>query len=190
MILWVCPEGWWAGRILLFYLLLPVFYSSQKMNKQKFYTILPALLFGGPGILMILIGLGIIPSGKGSIERPLWIMITTGVPFLSVGIYLLSKRVPRLSWFRDYVALLIITPFAVITNWAAFGPSPRNFETNILLPGNEISGRIVFGIAGLFFAVITIIGWYRTIRYWISGKKDWWYPSSRFKMRYFTDSFI
>lgn len=129
--------------------------------------------FFGAGLIMILIGVGVIPADPDSLHAPRWLLVVTGVPFLSVGFFLLSKTVKALSWFEDYVALFIFTSFSIIADWIAFGAGERKFETNTPLLEGDIVGRIVFGVSGVFLSVATVIGWYRMVKYWITGKKSW-----------------
>ena len=118
-------------------------------------------------------GAGIIPVEPGSIHLPRWMLIFVGLPFASVGLYILSLSVESLAWVKDYVALIIFTSFACITDWVAFGPGNRVFESNVPFLAEELLGRIVFGIGGVFLTGISGIGWYRVVKYWITGEKNW-----------------
>ena len=132
-----------------------------------------SLTFLIPGIVIALMGVGLIPVDPDSLNIPRWMLVLIGAPFAWVGLYVLSLSVSALAWVQDYVALVVFTSFALIADFVAFGPGQREFESNVPLLASELPGRIVFGIGGILLTAISVVGWYRVVKYWITGEKDW-----------------
>ena len=130
---------------------------------ERFKQIIPALIPGGVGVVVILMGSGVIPLDPESLNAPRWVMIFFGIPFLSVGIWILSTQVPALSWFENYVGLIIFTSFALLCDWIAFGPGERQFETNVPSLAGSIIGRIAFAIPGVLLSCFIGTCWYRVL---------------------------
>jgi hypothetical protein len=144
----------------------------QRMNSNTLTGVI-GLLFLGPGLIMILIGAGVITVGPDSLNTPRWVVVFAGIPFAAIGLYILSQNIKALHWFKDYVALFIFTSFSVIADWIAFGSGEREFGSSASFLEGDAVGRIVFGLCGVFLTVVTIIGWYRMVKYWMTGKKSW-----------------
>ena len=136
-------------------------------------TALILIMFGTP----MLIAVGIIPTSVSEWPVPRWVAIVASSLFLVAGLYvLLQHRIQRLEpRLRKRIIglfpLLIVTGMAVLANWVAFGPGERAFSMGgyngligIQMGGDELIGRIVFGISGIFLSVITLMGWLKYLR--------------------------
>jgi hypothetical protein len=67
--------------------------------------------------------------------------------------------------------LAIFTGMAVIADFAAFGPGQRDFAIgasdgllSFWTAGGELSGRIAFGLSGIFLTTVAAIGWWNYLR--------------------------
>jgi len=140
------------------------------------FTLLLLIMCGTP----MLMAVGIIPTEESDWPAPRWVAVAAGSVFLLGGLYvLLQKRIQQLEpGLRKQVTglfpLLIVTGMAVIADWVAFGPGERAFSASgfngifgITMGGDELIGRIVFGVSGVFLSVITLIGWWKYLH------RDW-----------------
>lgn len=137
---------------------------SERWVKQILPVLVPVLIFGGVGVAVILMGSGVIPLDPESQHAPRWVLLFCGIPFLSVGLLVISQHFNAFSWYRDFAGLIIFTSFAVIMDWIAFGPGDREFDSNISGAAANIAGRIAFGLGGVFFSAIAVSGWLRAFR--------------------------
>lgn len=129
------------------------------------------------GGFIILVSADIIPSDDSAFSAPRWIAGMAGLAFFSAGIILFFRDI-RFEFFRDKLTFrliqfivigVLLTSFAIIPTWIAFGPGDREFSGGISLPffsmtqdQSAMSGRIVFGCGAFITDTIAII-------YWISG---------------------
>jgi len=73
---------------------------------------------------------------------------------------------------RLVFAALLVTSWALATDWIAFGPGVRQFTTSISRSGSESfpvdpwKGRIMFGIVAVLLDLFAVGLWYVLIRRW------------------------
>src|SRR5260370_18654998 len=128
-----------------------------------------ALRAGGSGLFDSLLSLGVIHvSGGGSPQGSTWLGMCIGLAFFAGGLALIVQTIERVTvapdgdlsagtptWARvamHGLALMVTVCLAAIGLWAAFGPGPRQFTSNIPFVGQRISepvGRPVFGAAAV-----------------------------------------
>jgi hypothetical protein len=133
-----------------------------------------ALLFGlvciAFALIPILAGLGIIPV-KTSDGTPAWVAVGAGLLFLFAGAILLSDAAAggtgpdgqllatAPAWVKPFqwvMGFAIMSMFASIFSWIAFGSGERHFQGSISLPffsthspSSETEGRWAFGIGAV-----------------------------------------
>ncbi|NVO13953.1 MAG: hypothetical protein HXX10_07940 [Rhodoplanes sp.] len=140
------------------------------------------LLAAGVGLVIVLMVLGVIGEPpKHPPKTPIWVAVLAGGLFLLAGLVVLvnaltgrdpGAEVPPFAPFwprllQVLVGVVMFASFAVIGSWIAFGPGPRNFETNIpfLASGvaNELVGRCAFGFGAILTWACTLLvalaGW-------------------------------
>lgn len=119
-------------------------------------------LFAAPGLLLIASSLGITDAISWAIRVPVWGALLVGLPFVAMGAMIASG----LKSFGDEdtsvspeikLALLLsfLVPLALMFLWTGFGPGEREFtrtttfgSTEVTGPGDELTGRIIFGGSG------------------------------------------
>jgi hypothetical protein len=83
-----------------------------------------------------------------------------GLMFVFAGI--LIGLPPRYASWRNLLATLLITCFALTFDWVAFGPGERKFSGSIdgigFIPG-ELLGRSVFGFFAIILDILAIAMW-------------------------------
>ena len=138
-----------------------------------------------PGLLVLIMGLwpilcatGVVPMGDRLGDTPRWVGALAGLPFAAVGLYMLfgarlARRKTKLAkYLIGLLPLLIFSSFAAISSWIAFGPGERGFAeggsgglaTIWFGSGEEILGRIAFGLGAVFLVLATAVGWWRYLR--------------------------
>ena len=135
------------------------------------------LFFGGlvglPGLLLILTGLNIVVDVYPElVNGPRWVISVAGLPFFSWGVWIASHAFegvagenPAMAQFaKHFLILANLIPMAGIFLWGGFGPGERIFQVettsgsySVTSVANEIVGRIVFGGAGTFMAVLALL---------------------------------
>lgn len=139
---------------------------------------LPRIAMGGlvvtMGLVPMLAAVGVIPTDDASWHAPRWVGAVAGGLFVVAGLYILTQgAVERLQpgpkrWVQGLFPLVIISGFAVIASWVAFGPGERQFEgsagnwlVGVSWGGGDLAGRIAFGAGAVFLVVVALIGWWR-----------------------------
>lgn len=128
-------------------------------------------LIMGAGILAL--GAGLFPRYLDDLRTPLWVILAAGALFLLVGVSMLvQQRVA--AWVSGLIANAIITLFAAIFAWIAWGEGLREFSGSgislaWLLGFDGMSfGRIVFSMGAILsstFALITWLLWLATFEW-------------------------
>ena len=137
-------------------------------------TLLAGLFAVALGAGIILVSANIIPVDHSDFEAPRWIAALAGIVFLLGGLKV-SIMDPRFDYFRDtkifaiaeyFIIGLMLTSFAIIPTWIAFGPGERQFEGGISIPflsvwfgPNANLGRIAFGFSSIVMIVFSIVYW-------------------------------
>jgi hypothetical protein len=129
------------------------------------------------GIIVLLVGAGILALGSGvhppllaGAHAPTWVLLAVGGIFTLPGLILLSQgRTP--PWLQALLGNCVITLFAIVPAWVAWGGDPRAFSSAAGFFGLFASfsfanfGRIVFAGSALLIGLVACFIWLR----WISG---------------------
>lgn len=153
---------------------------SQQLSPRG--AVIMGLLFIACGAFPILIGLGVItPSNVGRDPAPAWVIVATGLAFVSAGLAMildyavaggvgadgdLKPGTPLVIRAANLLlGMMIVGLMLAIFGWIAFAPGPRHFSTSVSLPfisqrwqSNDLTGRIAFGFGTLLFAVLFVGG--------------------------------
>jgi len=93
-----------------------------------------------------------------------------GAVFAFGGAVMLTP--PGRGRLRLVLAALLVTSWALATDWIAFGPGARQFTTSISrsgsvsFPVDPLTGRIMFGIVALLLDLFAGGLWYVLVRRW------------------------
>jgi len=133
------------------------------INQTPAPTLLGVLMLVAGGGIMAL-GAGLFPSALAGARAPLWVVLAAGACFALAGLAFFAQR-----WLPKAVAglipCLLVTLFAAIPAWIAFGEGPRKFSLSLSGLGlslwwNTASlGRIVFGFSAVLMIVWAIYVW-------------------------------
>ena len=136
--------------------------------------LLCALLAALAGLLLLLIGLGVIPTNPRAANGPLWIVSVAGIAFMLAGLSIAVGAMNGVSesgdlpadagwWMRLFyyvTGLAIAVSLASIGSWIAFGPGPRAFSGSglfLLSPeAGDLVGRILFGLGAVLTWLFTV----------------------------------
>ncbi len=125
------------------------------------------------GFLIIAAAADWVPINPESLHAPRWVLAAAGAVFVIGGALVLTSEIQESSRYRSpWVEGLrfagggvIITLFAAVANWIAFGPGERQFTTTISLPlittvlGAEGGGRLVFGCGAVLLDLLVLWVW-------------------------------
>jgi hypothetical protein len=97
-----------------------------------------------------------------------------GLSFVFGGAILVVPE--RFTGTRAFAGALMVTSFALLYDWAAFGPGERHLHggvpflhTGVASPLSEMSGQILFAIGAVLFNLMALWAWVRARR--AVGKK-------------------
>ena len=100
--------------------------------------------------------------------------LVAGLSFVFGGAILVVPE--RFTGMRALAGALMVTSFALLYDWAAFGPGERHFHggvpflhTGVASPLSEMSGRILFAIGAVLFNLLALWAWVRARR--MAGRK-------------------
>ena len=119
---------------------------------------------GAPVLGIVVAAMGLLVAGEGVYGArhadpfsfdPL-MAVPAGFMFVFAGVLL---GLPPDSRWRDLVATLLITCFALTFDWVAFGPGERQFSGGFGLLSNEWVGRTLFGAFAVLLDVLAIGMW-------------------------------
>ncbi|MFH1869198.1 MAG: hypothetical protein ABIG36_00990 [Pseudomonadota bacterium] len=128
------------------------------------------------GIIVLMIGAGILALGSGiaphlleGSNAPVWVLLASGALFALPGLMLLSQgRLP--AWVRTLLGNCLLTLFAVIPAWVAWGGDSRAFSGSGgltgLIPGLSFVGfaRLAFALAALVMGLVALFAWIAWIK--------------------------
>lgn len=114
-------------------------------------NLLTALIGVVPGMLIILVALGVIPVEADELAAPLWLLFGMGGVFILAGISALGINIFS-DLTRNIIGGMIIGIFYVTALWIAFGPGERVF-----IGADPLIGRTAFGISSLLVFFMLII---------------------------------
>jgi hypothetical protein len=121
-------------------------------------------LLAGAGIIAI--GLGYFPKALQGSHAPLWVIFLCGGVFALAGILLLiQERSPQ--WVQSFFMNVLLTFFAIIPAWIAWGGSDSGFSSSTTFFGNltlkssghVTAGHIAFTISALIMSAIAVSAW-------------------------------
>jgi hypothetical protein len=127
------------------------------------------LVFVVAGLPIMALATGLITPRPGSLHAPEWVLFMAGFSFSMAGTLFLLPE----SWIklRGFLGGLLVTAFASIFDWVAFGPGERRFSGGLSIGpvftssgSSELSGRIWFGIAGVLISCFALWAWLRWLR--------------------------
>jgi hypothetical protein len=127
------------------------------------------LIFVAAGLPIMALATGLITPRPGSLEAPEWVVFLAGFSFSMAGtLFLLPESRIKL---RGFLGGLLVTAFASVFDWIAFGPGERHFSGGLSIgplltssASSELSGRIWFGIAGVLISCFAFWAWVRWVR--------------------------
>jgi len=121
------------------------------------------------GLLPMALGMGLIVPRPGSMRAPEWVVFLAGSTFFLAGWLILLPE----SWVRTrgLLGAVLLSGFAAVFDWVGFGPGERQFSAGLSIgplsssgPGSELTGRIVFGLAGAAMSLLAFWVWVRWLR--------------------------
>jgi hypothetical protein len=130
------------------------------------------------GLIVLAVGAGILALGAGTwpdalrgLNAPIWVLLAAGGVFALAGASLLSHgRTP--PWVPAVIGICILTLFAVIPAWIAWGGSRRGFSVAGGVGGVSLAlgfdladiGRLVFAGSALLTGLIAVVVWIAWLR--------------------------
>lgn len=130
------------------------------------------------GLIALLVGAGLMglasgiwPDALHGLHAPVWVLLAAGGVFALAGASLASHgRTP--PWVQTAIANCILTLFAAIPAWIAWGGSRRGFSASGGLGGAWLSldfdfadfGRMVFGGSAIVMGLIALAVWIAWLR--------------------------
>jgi hypothetical protein len=125
----------------------------------------------GAGIMAL--GAGMFPSALSGANAPRWVILAAGGLFFLAGLsFVCQGRLPKSV--LELLGVLMMTLFALIPGWIAWGEGPRSFSASLGFLGGGFSisdisfGRVVFGFSALLLGLIAMFVWLA----WL-GKLSW-----------------
>ena len=139
--------------------------SSRSSGSSGLIGWLSAIAFWTAGSAIIAVGMGWISFPSKALHVPRWIVALTGVAFAAAGFAPLATRLGRYTWVSQAAAIVAFASLAVIVNWVAFGPGPRQFSGGLSVgsfviwhrSSSEIGGRIMFGLGAVILDLIVLV---------------------------------
>lgn len=129
------------------------------------------------GVVILLASIGLFPVSEEGFSAPSWVVGLAGGAFLVAGVLLLltlqkrantdiMMREPRLKvLMRGGFTVLLLSIFAVLSHWVAFGSGGSIFEEGTSMPLPAISssangtiGRIGFVAGALLIDGLLVLG--------------------------------
>jgi len=123
--------------------------------------------YGAPVVAVVVAAMGLILAGKGvygavnadPLTTDSLMAVPAGLMFVFAGAFV---GVPADSKWRDLLATLLVTCFALTFDWVAFGPGERQFVGSFagfgVIPGEWV-GRATFGALAVVLNVLAIGMW-------------------------------
>lgn len=148
------------------------------------------------GAAIVCVALGWIRVDPSSLHAPRWVLGLSGGVFALLGglilyyavrnTFLGGGRPPGSARGEFFVAGwlvggFVVTAFAAVAAWIAFGPGERQFSGSLGLGGislwgtrlsGESVGRAVFGIGAVLTGALAVWGWLHGIRRLMGGGEE------------------
>jgi hypothetical protein len=100
--------------------------------------------------------------------------VAGGLSFVFGGAILVVPE--RFTGTRAFAGALMVTSFALLYDWAAFGPGERLLHggapllhRSVASPLSEMSGRILFAVGAVLFNLLALWAWVRARK--VAGRK-------------------
>ncbi len=121
------------------------------------------------GAILVALAAGIIPADERMFNAPHWVVGACGFLFIVAGFLVIVP--PEMPRMKNFLGAMMLSTFAAIPGWIAFGPGQRAFGgsfsfgsiTSASHPG-ETTGRIVFGIGAVLLGLAAAYTWVRWLR--------------------------
>jgi hypothetical protein len=118
------------------------------------------------GCLIVLLGLGVLPTDPAKMHAPGWIIAAAGLVFVLGGTSVFNGYAPAKhpcsTSIQYFLGIGIIVLMLIISGWIAFGPGERHFTSSSTFspesPVSERSGRTVFGLGFLILLALFVYG--------------------------------
>jgi hypothetical protein len=121
------------------------------------------------GLAPMALATGFITPRPGSMRAPEWVVFLAGCTFFLAGWLILLPE----QWvkIRGFLGGVLLTGFAAVFDWVAFGPGTRQFSAGLSIgplstsgSSSELTGRVVFGIAAASMSLFALWVWGRWLR--------------------------
>ena len=131
------------------------------------------LVFGlvamAAGLAPMVFATGLITPRPGSMRAPEWVVFLAGCTFFLAGwLILLPERWVKT---RGFLGVVLLSGFAAVFDWVSFGPGERHFSGGLSIgplfssaASDELTGRVVFGIAAASMSLLALWVWGRWLR--------------------------
>jgi hypothetical protein len=122
---------------------------------------------GVGGLVMTVAGIRQLLLSANPLQSPEMAGVLMGLVVLFSGV---SIALPPVASVQRYVfGALVITCMALLFDWVAFAPGPRDFHTgaSAINRGGSVSstfGRVAFGLGAIFFNLFAFHAWRETLR--------------------------
>ncbi len=121
------------------------------------------------GLAPMMFATGLIAPRPGSMRAPEWVVFLAGCTFFLAGCLILLPE--RWVKMRGFLAVVLLSGFAAVFDWVSFGPGERHFSGGLSIgplffsgASDELTGRIVFGIAAASMSLLALWVWGRWLR--------------------------
>jgi hypothetical protein len=121
------------------------------------------------GLMPMAFAMGLITPRPGSMRTPEWVVFLAGSTFFLAGWLILLPE----HWVktRDFLGVVLLSGFAAVFDWISFGPGERQFSGGLSIgplfssgASDEVTGRIVFGLAAALMSLLALWVWGRWLR--------------------------
>ncbi|CAN0175586.1 unnamed protein product, partial [Phaeothamnion confervicola] len=121
------------------------------------------------GGAIVALAAGIIPADESAFHAPHWVIGACGFVFMIAGFLVVVPE--TMSRMKNFLAAVMLSLFAAIPGWIAFGSGPRVFGGSISFgamtsathPG-EMVGRIAFGFGAVLLGLCAAYVWWKWLR--------------------------
>ncbi len=121
------------------------------------------------GLAPMVFAVGLITPRPDSMRAPEWVVFLAGCTFFLAGCLILLPE----SWVkaRGFLGVVLLSAFAAVFDWISFGPGERHFSGGFSIGqlfssggSDEVTGRVVFGIAAASMSLLALWVWGRWLR--------------------------
>jgi hypothetical protein len=121
------------------------------------------------GMAPMMFATGLVAPRPGSMRAPEWVVFLAGFTFFLAGWLILLPE----CWVktRGLLGVVLLSAFAAVFDWISFGPGERHFSGGFSIgplfssgASDEITGRVVFGIAAASMSLLALWVWGRWLR--------------------------